>query len=550
MCWASGTIGRDAPEALTAASYFVATTGLGCRALNEVLKITNGALVWGPVNPKTGVHRWVRLDEQWVCKNRVGDRARQTAAQVTADDENPETCMVRTLMALRERKTDAQNAPKARLLWNISPHAKANPNKFSKWYKHQPLGKNQLSKVFTDALVSAGIDPVIEGYKLSSTRKVLVEGALDSGMPETMVGKLAGQRSNEAKASYVERKDITTRAATIAVSRAGAGLTANYQEILKKVQAEDQEEIEAMKRGSGSKGGVGIKGAGDSGGKVKAEMDEDETNRKQKRSGREEDGEEMRQENKRLRQILIQQQAQLKVLKSDEGQGPSVGSAKQEFHPALTVQNNRWGQNVFQSHLRESEGWAAASVQENPPFHSNHNSSSWQHPTGFVQQGFLEQGQQNMRVELLRGASGQPSFFQQPASPFGHQQPQLFYGQQRPDRNMYLGNAPSQVCQIFIVQNCSGFQSFTMAGIAVFQPGWKISPGHSCPAWWLSAWLYGIASATGLILPLFRICALILLNPITGADDSGATTWPCTQPSSRIPGWSAVPGMSLHFNIP
>ena len=155
-----------------------------------------------------------------------------------------------------------------------------------------------------------------------------------------------------------------------------------------------------------------------------------------------------------------------------------------------------------------------------------------------------------MRVELLRGASGQPSFFQQPASPFGHQQPQLFYGQQRPDRNMYLGNAPSQVCQIFIVQNCSGFQSFTMAGIAVFQPGWKISPGHSCPAWWLSAWLYGIASATGLILPLFRICALILLNPITGADDSGATTWPCTQPSSRIPGWSAVPGMSLHFNIP
>ena len=107
-----------------------------------------------------------------------------------------------------------------------------------------------MSKVFTDALVSAGIDPVKEGYKLSSTRKVLVEGALDSGMPETMVGKLAGHRSNEAKASYVEKKDVTTRAATIAVSRAGAGLQANYQEILEKVQAEDDEEIEAIKQSS------------------------------------------------------------------------------------------------------------------------------------------------------------------------------------------------------------------------------------------------------------------------------------------------------------
>merc|ERR1719341_2294203 len=105
---------------------------------------------------------------------------------------------------------------------------------------------------------STFVPPANTSYKLSSTRKVLVEGALDSGMPETMVGKLAGQRSNEAKASYVEKKDVTTRAATIAVSRAGAGLKANYQEILEKVQAQDDEEIEAIRRSSKE----GVKGAG------------------------------------------------------------------------------------------------------------------------------------------------------------------------------------------------------------------------------------------------------------------------------------------------
>ena len=485
MCWAKGTIGRNAPEPLTAASYFVVTTGLGCRTLNEVLKITNDTLVWGTVNPKTNVHRWVRLDEQWVCKNRVGDRARQTTAQITADDENPDTCMVRTLMALRERKTDAQNAPKARLLWKINHNAKANPQRFQKWYKQQPLGKNQMSKVFTDALVNAGIDPVKEGYKLSSTRKVLVEGALDSGMPETMVGKLAGHRSNEAKASYVEKKDVTTRAATIAVSRAGAGLQSNYQEILEKVQAEDDEEIEAIKQSSKE----GLKRAGLREMLEAQEDDEDEvectfsqtmvgdfgtldmeikeTSRKRKK-GNEEQGEEMRQENKRLRQLLMRQRAQLHAFKSDEG-----GSGMQVSHPASTVMNNGWGQNALQA---------------------NPNSASWQQPTGMGQQNFPVQ---NMGV----GADGQffqqlglPSFFQQPRqpsfyrqelpppfghqqpfpfghqqpTPFGQQQPTPFHQQQRPAWTGYLGNASSQVCllnfycsKLFILVIVSRGHSFT-----------------------------------------------------------------------------------------
>ena len=461
MCWAKGTIRRNAPEPLTAASYFVATTGLGCRALNEVLKITNDSLIWGPVNPKTKVHRWVRLDEQWVCKNRVGDRSRQTTAQITADDENPDTCMVRTLMALRERKTDAQNAPRARLLWDINPNAKANPQRFQKWYKRQPLGKNQMCKVFTDALVNAGIDPVIEGYKLSSTRKVLVEGALDSGMLETMVGKLAGHRSNEAKASYVEKKDVTTRAATIAVSRAGAGLQANYQEILEKIQAEDDEEIEAIKQSSKES----VKQAG-SQEMEEAEKDDEvectftqtmvgdfgtvdmeikETSRKRKR-GNEEQGEDMRQENKRLRQLLVRQQAQLNACNSYEG-GSGV-SGMQVSHPASTVVNNGWGQNVLQA---------------------NHNTASfWQQPTGMGQQNFPVQ---NVGVDCLAGVEGEffqpfpvPTFFQQPrqpaspfgqpaspfghqqSSPFGHQQPTPFHQHQRPAWTGYLGNASSQVC--------------------------------------------------------------------------------------------------------
>ena len=141
QAWDSGDLGRQSPDALAAATYMVVTVGFGCRALQEVRSITNGSLVWGPMTPKTGVYTTVRLEEEWVCKNRNGDNPRVLEAQITADDEHPETCMVRTLMEFQRRKTEEQLAPGKPLFWSISKPARVAPSKYLVWFKNQPMGR-------------------------------------------------------------------------------------------------------------------------------------------------------------------------------------------------------------------------------------------------------------------------------------------------------------------------------------------------------------------------------------------------------------------------
>jgi len=245
QAWESGDLGRQSPDALAATTYMVATVGFGCRALQEVRCITNGSLVWGPVNPKTGVHTTVRLEEEWVCKNRNGDNPRVLEAQITADDEDPDTCMVRTLMEFQRRKTKEQLAPEAPLFWNISKAAREAPSKYLVWFKKQPMGRHTISMLLTNALTRAGVNCKTEKYSASSSRKVQLDGALDAHVPEVLLGKLAGQRSHHAKASYIHKKDSTHRAANIAVSRVAAGKEANYQEILSEVNKKDDKKDES-----------------------------------------------------------------------------------------------------------------------------------------------------------------------------------------------------------------------------------------------------------------------------------------------------------------
>ena len=244
QAWETGSMGRKSPDALAAATYVVVTVGFGCRAIQEVRSITNRSLVWGPLNPKTGVHTKVTLEEEWVCKNRAGDAPRVLEAQISADDENPDTCMVRTLMEFQRRKSGAQLAPDAPLFWNINEPARKNPDKCLKWFKNQPMGVHTIAKLFTNSLTRAGIDCKVERYSASSSRKVQLDGGLDVGVPEVILGKLAGQRSHHAKDSYIHKKDTTHRAANIAVSRAAAGKPANYQEILTEVIEEDNATVE------------------------------------------------------------------------------------------------------------------------------------------------------------------------------------------------------------------------------------------------------------------------------------------------------------------
>ena len=247
LAWVSGSLGREDPDSLTATTYVVTTVGFGCRSVEEVRRISNGALVWGKKDPKTNVYETVRLDEHWVSKNRAGDHPRIMEAQITADHENPQTCMVRTLMAFMARKTDFQCAPDNPLFWSINQAARQKPETHQKWFKKQPMGKNTIRKLFTDALTRAGVNCEAERYTASSSRKVMLDGALDSNIPEVLVGKLAGQRSNHAKSSYIEMKDTTHRAANIALSRVGAGLEADYKEILSKVIESDKKILEQAK---------------------------------------------------------------------------------------------------------------------------------------------------------------------------------------------------------------------------------------------------------------------------------------------------------------
>ena len=244
QAWETGSMGRKTPDALAAATYVVVTVGFGCRAIQEVRCITNRSLVWGPLNPKTGVHTKVTLEEEWVCKNRAGDSPRVLEAQISADDDNPDTCMVRTLMEFQRMKSGAQLAPGAALFWNINEAARKNPEKCQKWFKNQAMGVHTIAKLFTNSLTRAGIDCKAERYSASSSRKVQLDGGLDCGVPEVLLGKLAGQRSHHAKDSYIHKKDTTHKAANIAVSRAAAGKAANYQEILMEVVEEDSTKVE------------------------------------------------------------------------------------------------------------------------------------------------------------------------------------------------------------------------------------------------------------------------------------------------------------------
>ena len=154
--------------------------------------------------------------------------------------------MVRTLMAFQARKTDFQCAPDNPLFWSLNQAARQKPETHQKWFKKQPMGKNTIRKLFTDALTRAGVNCEAERYTASSSRKVMLDGALDSDIPEVLVGKLAGQRSNHAKSSYIEMKDTTHRAANIALSRVGAGLEADYKEILSKVIESDKKILDKV----------------------------------------------------------------------------------------------------------------------------------------------------------------------------------------------------------------------------------------------------------------------------------------------------------------
>ena len=243
LAWARGHIGRDSPDALNSATYLAFTTGLGCRAVREVHSVTNGSLIIGPIG-SGGVPEYIELDEQWVVKNRVGKDARLLEARVHPDHEHPETCYVRTIMEMLRRKTERQSLPDAKFWWNVKETARENPLAEEKWFKNNHAGKHSLEKMLINSLTLSGIDCKKEKYTATSTRKSMMDGGQDAGIPETILGRKAGHRSDHSKRSYIQNKDITHRATNIVLSRVGAGKTANYQDVLNKLKTADEVDIE------------------------------------------------------------------------------------------------------------------------------------------------------------------------------------------------------------------------------------------------------------------------------------------------------------------
>ena len=79
--------------------------GMGCRAVAEIVSITNRAVVMGPIG-KGDIPEWIELEEEWVYKNRVGDDVRALEAKIFPDHDNPNICMVQTLLEMQRRKKD------------------------------------------------------------------------------------------------------------------------------------------------------------------------------------------------------------------------------------------------------------------------------------------------------------------------------------------------------------------------------------------------------------------------------------------------------------
>ena len=253
LAWASGAIGRTTPDALNAAGYLAFTTGLGCRAVQEVTKVPNRAVIFGPIDVKYGLPEWIELDEEWVCKNRQGNDPRRLEARINPDHDNPESCMVRTILELQRRKQDKQKLPDKRFWWNIYEPARADPETHEKWYKNCVMGRHTMAKLLINALEKSGVDCKAEKYTATSARKTMMDGGLDAGIPEVLLERKAGQRTDKAKNSYIQNKDVTHRATNITLSRVGRGLNPKYQEILNKLVQDDSD---ALAGAVANKGGL------------------------------------------------------------------------------------------------------------------------------------------------------------------------------------------------------------------------------------------------------------------------------------------------------
>ena len=242
-----GAIGRANPRALLCLTHTTFVVGFGLRPGTECHMVTNGDLTYGPVDEKYGRPDWIRLNPR-VTKTRKGraNDKREIDSKVFPNDDQPEICYVRTIVAYQMKKKPGQKQATAQFFLNPHQEAQKNPEKYN-WYVGDGLapgrqaGIHQLERLMTDALSAVGIDCKAEGYSAYSVRKSMFQGGADGNVDDITLSRYGGQKSTMSKRAYINSNDVHHKAASMTIQqRIFNNDDANYGTLIKKVEAKSR----------------------------------------------------------------------------------------------------------------------------------------------------------------------------------------------------------------------------------------------------------------------------------------------------------------------
>ena len=218
-CWEKGSLGRSGPRSLLSTVYFSLISNFGFRANLEVYDIQNEDVIFGPEG-KGGIPEWIEISERVTKTRRGGSHSiRDLVQKVFADQENPNTCPVRTMLEFRRRKTAIQNAAGKPYFWGVKLSAEKKPESEEFWYTNTRMGTHYIAKILPNVFESIGVDVKLEHYTNTSGRKTLLEGGIEAGIPAVLLSKVAGQAAFSSLQHYVKGQEKSHKAVSLCLSR-------------------------------------------------------------------------------------------------------------------------------------------------------------------------------------------------------------------------------------------------------------------------------------------------------------------------------------------
>ena len=215
--------------------------------LKETHDILNKDLEFGPLLP-SGYPEFIQLSERLTKTRRGGkNQARELDGKVYLDEENPDTCPVRNIVAYQEKKTEEQLHGAMPFLLCVNLAAEANPDKYKKWYTNNRMGVNQIGTLFKKVFGDLGVDTLKEKISATSSRKQLVQAGAEAEVPGGFLSKMLGQKNLDSKLDYLRVKNDSHKAASLAISRRVTGKSGNFSTLFKEIQNNEQD-VETVDR--------------------------------------------------------------------------------------------------------------------------------------------------------------------------------------------------------------------------------------------------------------------------------------------------------------